>query len=276
LKGLVSGFGPYALTRLTLQTGGTYIILDREENRGPFPARVLQAYLPDYRSVEQYLHDVASHPLRHAVLEAVKVTQGKNLGPPPTILFGKQSQSPPYGLMRTYFTPAMFVSHLRANRLRLKAQADRTTRIVEQALAHVSASGSVETGLDRQYKREGSRRWRAWYDLTRGRLLATSVRLEEYRLACDLVVEPGFLDEATNHVIFVPAGEMKSDSHFRRRAEEAERLLARCVRDNPNTPWALLAQRELDYGLGIDARQYALKRVMMPRSGARQSRPPKL
>ncbi len=213
LKGLVSGFGPYALTRLTLQTGGTYIIFDRDEDRGPFRADAMRAYLPDYRSVEEYSRDVQSGPLRHAVMQAVKVTQNKKLGPPPTILFGKQSESPPYGFMRTYFTPASFVSNLKRSRRRLKAQADRMTRIVQQALGHVSEPGSVENGLEYEYERESSRRWRAWYDLTRGRLLATSVRLEEYRLTCDLVVEPGFLYGPTNHLIFVPVPAMKSDSN---------------------------------------------------------------
>ena len=276
LKGLVSGFSPYALTRLTSRTGGTYVILDRNDEGGPFSADAMRAYLPDYRSIEEYLHDVNSHPLRRAVMEAVKVTQDKNLSPPPTILFGKQSESPPYGFMRTYFTPSRFAGYCRTSRRRLKVRADRTTRIVRQALAHVSEPGSVERGLEYEYERETSRRWRAWYDLTRGRLLATSVRLEEYRLACDLTVKPGFLNPTTNHLIFVPAMEMKSRSVFHRRAEEAERLLVRCVHENPNTPWAWLAQRELDYGLGINVRQHTLTPVVMPPSMTRQPHFPRL
>jgi len=268
LNGLVSGISPYALTRLTLQTGGTYILLDRNDERGPFSVDAMRAYLPDYRSIEEYLHEVRTHPLRRAVMGAVKVTQNKNLGPPPTILFGNLSESPPYGFMRAYFTPKKFTSNLHTSRRWLKAHADRTSRFVEQALVHVSESGSVENGLEHEYEGEESRRWRAWYDLTRGRLLATSVRLEEYRLTCDLVVTAGFLNQTTNHVIFVPTREMKSNSNFRRRAEEAERLLMRCVRENPNTAWAWLAQRELDYALGINVRQHALTRVVMPLSSA--------
>lgn len=276
LKGIVSGFGPYALTRLALQTGGTYTIFDRAEDRGPFRVDAMRPYLPDYRSVKEYLHDVESRPLRHAVMQAVKLAQNKKLGPPPTILFGQRYELPPYGFMRTYFTPARFVAHLRGSRLRLRGLADRTTRIVEQALAHVSEGGSLEYGLEYEYRRENSPRWRAWYDLTRGRLLATSVRLEEYRLTCDLAVEPGFLDETTNHVILVPSLEMKSDSRFRRRAEEAERLLTRCVRENPNTPWAWLAQRELDYALGIDVRQHVLMHVEMPLNSTQHAQLPKM
>ncbi len=276
LKGLVSGFSPYALTRLTSRTGGAYIILDRDDESGPFRADAMRAYLPDYRSVEEYLHDVRSHPLRQAVMEAVKVTRDKNLGPPPTMLFGNQSESPPYEFMRTHFTPSRFANHCRLNHRRLKAQADRTTRIVEQALACVSEPNSLEGGMEQAYEKEDSPRWRAWYDLTRGRLLATSVRLEEYRLTCDLVVESGFLDQATNHLIFVPTVQMKSHSSFNRRAEQAERLLIRCIRENPKTPWAWLAQRELDYGLGINVHQHTLELVVMPPSRTAQFSPPRL
>jgi len=274
LKGLVSGFSPYALTRLTRQTGGTYTIFDRGEDRAPFGEGAMQAYLPDYRSIEEYQHDVESHPLRRAVMEAVKATQNKELGPPPTMLFGQWSETPPYGFMRNYIAPAKFGGKLRMMRRWLKAEADRTSRTVEQALVHVSQPRAVDDGLDHEYGAEQSPRWRAWYDLTRGRLLATSVRLEEYRLTCDAVVQPGFLDETTNHLIFVPSLDLKSNSEFRRRAEEAERLLTRCVRENPNTPWAWLAQRELDYALGIRVRQYAIGHVVMASSSTGQNEIP--
>jgi len=271
LKGLVSSFSPYALTRLSRQTGGTYTIFDRGEDRAPFGEVAMREYVPDYRSIEEYLVDVQSHPLRRAVMEAVKVTQNKKLGAPPTMLFGQWSETPPYGFMRNYIAPAKFGGKLRMMRRWLKAEADRTTRIIEQALIHVSQPGVVGNGLETEYGSETSPRWRAWYDLTRGRLLATSVRLEEYRLTCDAVVQPGFLDETTNHLIFVPTLRMKSDSRFRHRAEEARRLLVRCVRENAGTPWAWLAQRELDYGLGIAVRQYTIGHVVMAASSTGQS-----
>lgn len=276
LQGLVSGFGPYGLTRLALETGGTYIIFDRKDDGGPFLPETMWAYRPEYLSMEEYVKGVQAHPLRQSVMEAVNLLKDRNVGPPPTVLFGQQSKSPPYGFMRTYFTPAGFVKYYRRMRLGLKSRADHTTRIVEEALACVSKSGAVDNGLEHEYQRETSPRWRAWYDLTRGRLLATSVRLEEYRLTCDAVLEPGFLGPTTNNLIFVPSLKMRSESGFRRRAEEAERLLTRCVRDNPNTPWALLAQRELDYSLGIGVRQQTLMHVVMPPSPTQQARLPNL
>ena len=71
LTGLVSGYGPYALTRLSSQTGGTYVILADDNHTGPFHLETLRPYLPDYRSVDVYSRDIESKPLRRAVMGAV-------------------------------------------------------------------------------------------------------------------------------------------------------------------------------------------------------------
>ena len=268
LDGLASGFSPYALTRLALQTGGSYIIFDREENRPPFRLDDMLPYLPDYQSAERSLDDVRSHPLRRAVIEAVEVTRRADLDPPPTMLFGRWADFPPYGFMRLYLPPPRFASHFRSMRRSLKDQAARKARVVERALEHLSEGRVVDKGMEDDHRREPSPRWRAWYDLTRGRLLAASVRLEEYRLACDAVLEPGCLNDTTNHLILVPSAEMRSGASFHRRAAEARRLLVRCIREHPDTPWAWLAQRELDYHPGIAIRQLSLTSGVMPSTPA--------
>jgi hypothetical protein len=89
--------------------------------------------------------------------------------------------------------------------------------------------------------------------------LATSVRLEEYRLACETLVDAGILNDTTNFIRLAADVKLKSNEKYRRRAKEAELLLTRCVRENENTPWAHLAQRELAYGLGISIRQTTLQ-----------------
>ncbi len=277
LTGLVSGFGPYALTRLAAETGGTYVILTDNDHAGPFQNQALRAYLPDYRSIDAYVGDIESMPLRHAVMEAVKTLSGKHVGSPPTLLFGQQSETPPYGFMRTYYTPTRFANKVRMMRRRLRTEANRKSRIVEQALAHVSSSDTLEVGLDQEYTAEPSRRWKAWYDLTRGRLLATSVRLEAYRKTIEALAEPGFLEPATNYAVLVPSSHLRINSTYRYRADEAKRLLLRCVRQNPNTPWSLLAQRELDYALGLDVRQFKITLAAMTAGNCNKRLPlPKL
>ena len=260
LKGLVSGFSPYALTRLTRETGGTYTIFDRPDDRGPFRLETMRKYLPEYGSVADYLKDIEAHPLRRAVHAAVKLTRsGMELGPPPLMLFGRYSPVAPHPWVWFYFTPSEFRSRLKSKRAALKREAARVARVVEKGLLQLSQDGQIANGLEAAYQQEESPRWKAWYDLTRGRLLATSVRLEEYRLACDQLIESGFLDDNSNNLIFLPSRVLKSSADFQARGEESLRLLLRCLQQNPNTPWAYLAQRELDNALGISIRQGSLK-----------------
>ncbi len=262
LTGLVSGFSPYALTRLTLATGGTYTILDRPEDRGPFTVETMRAYQPGYVTEADYLADVKSHPLRKAVHEAVQVTLGRvNMGPPQLALFGTVSQEPPYRLRSPYYTPVQFRAKVRSDKAKLKRNADRMTVLVERALASLSHGSNIDRGIDDLLADEKSPRWRAWYDLTRGRLLATHVRLEEYRLACDKLAESGTLNESTNFVVMMSSPQMRSGRTFQQRGDEARRLLIRCVQEHRDTPWAYLAQRELDNALGITFRQHALKLI---------------
>ena len=162
--------------------------------------------------------------------------------------------------MRFYYSPSEFQSKLRSSKRRLLREASRYSKLVDTALQHVSEDGNREVGLEGLYRYEESPRWRAWYDLTRGRLLATSVRLEEYRLTLEEAAKPGALANTTNHILLIASPNLRSGPVFQDRAEEGERLLRRCVRENRGTPWETLAQRELDFALGVGVREMALVR----------------
>ena len=171
LTGLVSGFSPYALSRLAEQTGGNYTIFDRPEDRGPFEPESMRKYAPDRRSAADYLEDVQRHPLRRAVHSAVELTHDSpRLGPPPLMLFGRFAEPPPYQFQRFYFTPTQFRGKLRSSQRSLTREAARIGRVVERALAELSPNGEIHMGLEEAYEQETSPRWRAWYDLTRGRI----------------------------------------------------------------------------------------------------------
>lgn len=88
LEGLSSGFGPYALTRLSAATGGSYTIFDRKADRGPFVLDDLQRYLPDYRSAVVIEKELRFQPLRLAVARAVEILrEGKIDDRPPERMF---------------------------------------------------------------------------------------------------------------------------------------------------------------------------------------------
>ena len=247
---------------MTLATGGRYTIFDRPEDRAPFDLQRMKDYLPSYESAQRYLDTLKSFPLRRAVYEAVQVTlEGRDLQAPDLRLFGRISPEPPHKFEPFYFEPSEFQSKLRTSRRRLLRAAKQTADAVEAALAKVSQDGDATNGMEYEYGHEQSARWRAWYDLTRGRLLATSVRLEEYRLLCEQFNERDFLSGTTNCLVMLPSSRLRSEAKYAGRAEEAERLLMRCRDENSETPWAYLAERELQHELGISVRQLTLKPV---------------
>ena len=101
--------------------------------------------------------------------------------------------------------------------------------------------------------RETSRRWQAHYDLIRGRLLAMKIRCAEYQTACARMKKdaPKFKDAKSNAWRLVPTEEILSGDKVAGVAKETKALLQRVVDDHPNTPWALLAKRELKDPFGF-------------------------
>ena len=255
LKGIASGFSPYALTRLVQQTGGQYTIFDRPDDRGPFEFARLGAYLPSYDSREQYEQQIQSHPLRRAVITVVRATLADPIEPPRLRFFARVTKGPTGRVQRLYYPPAQFALKVKTARRGLIAKARRISDRVERALAILD-----QPELASAYESEAPR-WRAWHDLTKGRLLAISVRLEEYRLTCEELGNPNALAATTNYMRFQPRSSMRSESHWVQRAHEAESLLRQCAVEHANTPWEALARRELQFGLGVGVQQRSLRLV---------------
>jgi hypothetical protein len=253
LEFMLSGLGPYGLVRLVTATGGTYTLLDRPADRSPFRLEVMRPYLPSCQSAKEYADDVRHYPLRQAVLNAVDVTLGERNWQPPRLEFS----TPQAAALRETFLPA-------------QAQAQRAVQVISRGLSFFGRDG-----MEKLYAQEKSPRWQAWYDLTRGRLLAGLVRYGQYELLCSAFQQRGSLRSTTNRVVLVPAAAFRGDPSVPATAAEAERLLRRCLGKNPNTPWAYLAQRELDYPPGIDYQQYVVtpEPPSKPRNGA--AAPPK-
>lgn len=267
LKGIASGFSPYALTRLTRLTGGHYTIFDRPTDRGPFDSPRLRAYLPSYDSRDAYEQDIQSHPLRRAIMAVVRDTLAKPIAIPQSQFFARVAKGPAAASQRLYYTPAQFSLKLKNSLRGLLAKARRISDRVEQALKVFE-----QPELALAYEAE-SPRWRAWHDLTKGRLLAISVRLEEYRLTCEELKIPKVLAPTTNYMRFAPRSQMRGESYWLQRAHDAEALLQRCVNEHTNTPWAVLAQRELRFGLGVGVQQMSLRLVRGKGGGGRPNLP---
>ncbi len=230
LDNLHAGIGPYALSRLAIETGGVYFIHDAEADRAPFRLENMRGLLPEYVSAQAYQQSVARSPFRTAIRRAVEMSYQYELKGTPQLEFA------PTG--RTYQTEL------------IEAQQTAAYNIarIEQMLAVFG-----HKGLEEQYENETSGRWRAWYDLNYGRLLAAAVRNNEYNLACAEMKNKGaaFVDQESNRWVFRPSDKYRSTS-TEGMANEARRLLTRVIENHPETPFSVLAERELRHGFGFE------------------------
>ena len=79
------------------------------------------------------------------------------------------------------------------------------------------------------------------------------VRCTEYNWHCAVMKGKGsaFVDQKSNRWRFYPDARLSFGNTSEQYAAEAQRLLARCVKENQDTPWAALAGRELAHPFGF-------------------------
>jgi hypothetical protein len=239
---MLSGFGPYALTRLTMATGGDYILYDRPDDSSPFQIETLRPYLPDYRSADVIQAELAEKPLRMAILKAVEAAYQLKLQEP-RLDYGVQFNG------SFYYSAQVFQARVRGEVAAEKPRAEAAVKALDQLIGLFE--NRVVDGL---YESEESPRWKAWYDLTYGRLLAARVRYQVFvEFAAN--IDKARFEPTTNGMSLRP---VKLPERFQRLTREADarRILKRCVDSNPETPWFHLARRELkdNFGLSIKER----------------------
>lgn len=223
-----SGFGPYALSRLSAETGGIYFITRFDTRRMGFDVARMMEYRPDWVPRKEYEKRIQHSQLRQAILNAAQITQQKLPGMP----------------SRSF--PPMDAPEFKDVMANNQAIAERTAYTVDEAIGPISRVAKLRD-------REPSKRWQAHYDLIRGRLLAMKVRCYEYNWACATLKRdpPKFKKPKSNAWRLVPDTEIHYSKGAAAAAKEATALLQRVVDEHPATPWALLAQRELKDPLGF-------------------------
>jgi uncharacterized protein YegL len=226
---LDAGFGPYALSRLTNETGGIYFVTRMGPGRVSFDPNHMREYHPDWGSKAAYEQGVARSPLRQAVLNAAMISQQTLPGQPALSFPAADDPDFKEAIKNSQTTVA------------------RVEYTVKEALGPITA-------VARLRDRETSRRWQAHYDLIRGRLLAMRIRCDEFNSICAKFLrdQPKFKNPGSNTWKLVPSEEIGTrDPRAKEVAAEARRLLKRVVDEHPGTPWALLAQRELKDPFGF-------------------------
>ena len=192
----------------------------------------LKEYVPDYESRAAYYERAKKSELRTALVEIIQATQG----------FG----------FREHFPVA------------LDPLAEAVIPAGQQAEVRLQGLIQIEQklrSLEKLRDREPEKRWQAAYDLMLAQVVTYQVKAYEYR-ACLLEMvararrgqlrpskapSPQLAIEwAIGHSKDRKAPKDQTEKKY----AEAERLLKRVIERHPQTPWADLAQDEIDRGFG--------------------------
>ncbi len=238
-----SGFGPYALTRLSYETGGIYfnvhpnrnvarrvskrdIVAYASEMEYFFDPSTMSRYRPDYLSPRDYVTKVKANPLRNALVTAAQL-------------------KPVTGITRPQLR---FVVQDQAQLSAALTRAQQDAARLEQPLIRMAMT--LEPGMNHRESEE-SPRWRAGYDLAMGRVLAQKVRTETYNaMLAKAKLGMNFETKKNNTWVLEPSDEVSVGSKWKREAETARMLLENVVAEHSGTPWELLAKKELEVPIG--------------------------
>lgn len=238
-----SGFGPYALSRLTYETGGIYFTVHPNRRVGgrvrrneidPFASQLeyffdpekMSKYRPDYVSTEEYLRQVRESPLREVLTRAANLPRVAVLNNP----------------------TRRFVKRDEASVVNALTQAQQQAARLEPPLAALAEL--LKTGQEHR-DREVSPRWIAGYDLALGTVLAHKVRAEAYNaMLAQAKRGMNFEKPDSNTWVLQAADEITVGSRLEKEAELARELLTTVADKHQGTPWGLLASRELGNPIG--------------------------
>jgi hypothetical protein len=256
LEMMDSGFGPFHLTRLSYETGGLYFAVhpNRDDQRSGRPLRLRQTrkysahlsyffdselmrrYRPDYISEAAYDASLQNNAARFALVKAAHFTTTGQLESP-VLRFEKLDE-------------ARFVNQV--------SQAQRAAAYIEPAINQLY--GVLKAG-EADRAKEISPRWQAGYDLAMGRTMAAKIRAEAYNMMLamaktKLKFDPPKGDRPQNNTwVLRPADTISTGSAQEKLAIKARTYLEKVVSEHPDTPWALLAERELKTPIGWEWKQ---------------------
>ncbi len=248
LEMIDSGFGPFQLTRLCYRTGGIYFAVHPNRRKGRvsfgetavyssdlryfFDPVVMKKYQPDYVSAREYQRRLGDNQARLALVQAGAIPLTSQLEAP-RVRFPKLDE-------------ASFVRQVN--------EAQRAAAVLQPRLDRLYQI-LKEGELDRE--KEASPRWQAGYDLAIGRVIAAHLRSKSYNEMLALAKTKLQFDDPDNNTWVLRSSEdfEATGSQNEKLAAKARRYLERVVEQHPETPWAMLARRELSTPFGWQWRE---------------------
>ncbi len=236
-----SGYGPFTWEMLCRSSGGAFLglkapgytsaMLSRPGSRpvaliGSYGSTTMSKYAPDYVSRAKYDELVQANAAVKALLEVAKL---KDI---PTL---NNYQVDFDGADVTRLNQALSQAQLGA------AQIEPALNVAYGVLA------TGEPDRDKLTKP----RWQAGYDLAMGRILAAKSRVEGYNaMLAALKRGKSFENEGSTRWVLTPAVETEAGSAVKKIGERAVEYLERVKSEHEGTPWARMAEMELQVPVG--------------------------
>ena len=230
-----SGFGPFGLSWLAKDSGGSFLIVRQPQSElfgsstseaSKFDPSVMDRYRPDYVSADQYAKLLASNGAMAALNRAAQLPHTEILDVAQTE-FRKQDE---------------------AQLARILTEAQTAAARVEQG---INALYQILSQGEKDRPRVTTPRWQAGYDLAMGRVLAAKARTEGYNvMLANLKQGRTFTDPKSNTWVLQPAVSVEGNSALERMAKQSREYLERVAKEHAGTPWAVVAERELEIQVG--------------------------
>ncbi|MBV8611156.1 MAG: VWA domain-containing protein [Singulisphaera sp.] len=230
-----SGFAPYELARLAKDTGGIYFLLPSEENMRVrqreklYSIKTLKEYVPDYEGRMAYADRRARSEFRRTLHEIITATRS----------FPFRDHFP---VIPDQMIPA----------------ANEAIAVAAERLDALLAIQKRLEAIQKLRDREPDKRWQAHYDLMLAQIVVYQVKALEYRACLQEMVKtvPRPSQMPTPDLIvgwdLQHSREPKAPKELTaKKYAEAEKLIKEVIARHPNTPWADLAQDELDRGFSV-------------------------
>ena len=236
-----SGFGPFAWEYICRVSGGSFLalrapgytssMLNRPGSRpvaliGSYNRSSLQKYAPDYISQAEYEAKIQENKALAALIQVSKLEPIKVLSNPKRDFMKRDEAS---------FSRELSQAQLGA------AQLEPALLQAYEILRLGESDRSKLTNL----------RWQAGYDLAMGRLLAARSRIEGYNAMLALMKRgKTFKNETSTSWVLVPSTDTEVGSVIKKIGDRAVQYLERVKTEHPGTPWARMAEMELQVPVG--------------------------
>lgn len=236
-----SGYGPFTWEMLCRSSGGVFLgikapgytsaMLSRPGSRpvaliGSYGGATMSKYAPDYVSRAKYDEMVQANGAVKALLEVARLQDI------PTLI---NYQIDFDGADVTRLNQALSQAQLGAAQVEPRLN----------AAYNILATGEADRGKLTKL------RWQAGYDLAMGRVLAARSRVEGYNaMLAALKRGKSFQNEGSTRWVLTPAAETEAGSAVKKIGEQAVEYLERVKTEHAGTPWAQMAEMELEVPVG--------------------------